>query len=225
MNATTQVGTGPVRRIPMWVKVSYTAFMCVLVPFYWYTYGLTNFLYFCDLALLLTLVALWLENPLLASIAAVEIFRPGTLWVADFITELCGGRITGMTAYMFKSSTSLFARALSGYHGWLPVLLVWAVSRLGYDRRAFGVWTVLAWALMLVSYFCLPAPPAPAATPNLPVNVNYVYGPNNQQPQTWMAPGLYFVLVMIGFPLLLFLPAHWMLLKLFGQGGGRQERG
>jgi hypothetical protein len=220
MNATTPVGPGPVGRIPMWVKVSYTAFMCVLVPFYWSAYGPTNFLYFCDLALLLTLVALWLENPLLASIAAVEILLPGTLWVADFITELCGGRITGMTAYMFKSSTLPFARALSGYHGWLPVLLVWVVSQLGYDRRALGVWTVLAWALMLVSYFCLPAPPAPAATPNLPVNVNYVYGPNAQESQTWMVPGLYLVLVMIGFPLLLFLPAHWILLKLFGQGEG-----
>jgi hypothetical protein len=122
MNATTQVGTGPVRRIPMWVKVSYTAFMCVLVPFYWYSYGPTNFLYFCDLALLLTLVALWLENPLLASIAAVEILLPGSVWVADFIAELCGGRITGMAAYMFKTSTPLFARALSGYHGGLLLL-------------------------------------------------------------------------------------------------------
>jgi hypothetical protein len=91
------------------------------------------------------------------------------------------------------------------------------LSRLGYDRRAFLIWTVLAWALMLVSYFCLPAPPAPADTPNLPVNVNYVFGLNDQQPQTWMAPGLYFVLVMIAYPLLLFLPAHGILLKLFGQ--------
>jgi hypothetical protein len=32
-----------------------------------------------------------------------------------------------------------------------------------------------------------------------------------------MAPGLYFVLVMIAYPLLLFLPAHGILLKLFGQ--------
>src|SRR5216683_682469 len=60
--------------------------------------------------------------------------------------------------------------------------------------------------------------PAPAATPNLPVNVNYVFGPNDQQPQTWMAPGFYFVLAMIVFPPVLFLPAHGILLKLFSQG-------
>lgn len=58
------------------VKVIYTAFVGVLVPFYWHAYGLTNFLYFCDPALLLTLVALWLESPLLANIAAVEILLP-----------------------------------------------------------------------------------------------------------------------------------------------------
>ena len=36
--------------------------MCVLVPFYWDTYGPSNFLYFCDVALFLTLGALWLES-------------------------------------------------------------------------------------------------------------------------------------------------------------------
>ena len=40
-----------------------------------------------------------------------------------------------------------------------------------------------------------------------------------------MAPDLYFLLVMIGFPLLLFLPAHWILLKLFGQDVGVKRRG
>jgi len=33
-------------RIPLWVKILYTGFMCVLVPYYWHDYGPTNFLYF-----------------------------------------------------------------------------------------------------------------------------------------------------------------------------------
>ena len=57
-------GNGSIRPVPLWVKVGYTAFLCVLVPYYWRTYGPTNFLYFCDTALLLTLAALWLEMPL-----------------------------------------------------------------------------------------------------------------------------------------------------------------
>ncbi|TXN54614.1 hypothetical protein FV230_28910, partial [Methylobacterium sp. WL6] len=51
-------------RIPMPVKLAYTAFVAVLVPTYLSSYGPTNFLYFCDQSLLLTLVGIWLESPL-----------------------------------------------------------------------------------------------------------------------------------------------------------------
>lgn len=47
--------------------------MAVLIPVYWKTYGPTNFLYFCDIALIMTLFALWLESALLVSAAAVGI--------------------------------------------------------------------------------------------------------------------------------------------------------
>ena len=53
-------------QIPLTVKILYTLFVCILVPTYWRRYGLANFLWFSDLALLLTMVALWLENRLLA---------------------------------------------------------------------------------------------------------------------------------------------------------------
>ena len=41
--------------IPRWLKIAYTAFMAVLIPVYWWHYGLSNFLFFCDVALLLVL--------------------------------------------------------------------------------------------------------------------------------------------------------------------------
>ena len=50
--------------------------MAVLVPVYWYYYGPTNFLYFCDVALFLTLAGIWLESPLLVSMCAVGIVAP-----------------------------------------------------------------------------------------------------------------------------------------------------
>ena len=53
--------------------------------------------------------------------------------------------------------------------------------RLGYDRHAFWAWTVLAWVLLLVCYFLMPAPPAPTGNPNLPVNINYVYGLSDER--------------------------------------------
>ena len=49
-------------RIPIALKLAYTAFLAVLVPVYWRNYGPTNFLYFCDVALFLTLVGIWTEN-------------------------------------------------------------------------------------------------------------------------------------------------------------------
>src|SRR3954471_16252212 len=127
-------------RLPPWLKLGYSAFMAVLVPVYWHYYGPTNFLYFCDIALFLTLAGIWLENPLLVSMCAVGILAPQVLWVADFLTNLFGMPLLGMTDYMFNAQSSRFLRGLSLFHGWLPFLLVYLVWKLGYDpARASGL--------------------------------------------------------------------------------------
>ena len=112
-------------RIPLSLKLAYSAFMAVLVPVYLTQYGPTNFLYFCDIALILTLVGIWAESALLVSVCAVGLLAPQTLWVVDFAAEAAGTPLTGMTAYMFNRETSPFLRGLSLFHGWLPFLLVW----------------------------------------------------------------------------------------------------
>ena len=132
--------------------------MAVLVPVYWYHYGLTNFLYFCDIALFLTLAGLWLEAPLPLSMAAVGILVTQTVWCVDFIGCLFGFPITGSTLYMFHEHKPLYLRLLSSFHGWLPFFLLWLVHRLGYDRRALVAWTVLAWIVLTISYVWLPVP-------------------------------------------------------------------
>ena len=82
----------------MWLKLAYTTFVCVLVPYYWVTYTPWNFLYFCDIALLVTLAALWLESPFLVSTQAVGILLPQALWVVDFAARFVAGvHVTGMT--------------------------------------------------------------------------------------------------------------------------------
>jgi hypothetical protein len=196
-------------RIPLWLKLAYTAFMAVLVPVYLYYYGPTNFLYFCDVALMITLVGIWIESPLLISTCAVGIIASQTLWVIDFLSNLFGHPLTGLTDYMFAGDHSLFLRGLSFFHGWLPFLLVYLVWRLGYDRRALPAWTVLAWVLVLISFFFMPAPrPDPGLTP---VNIDYVWGLSDTEPQHWMAPGLWIIGLMILLPLLLYVPVHFML--------------
>ena len=208
---TDAVAAHPANRVPPWLKFAYTAFMIVLVPVYWHYYGPTNFLYFCDVALFLTLIGLWLDNPLLISMCAVGILAPQTLWVIDFAFGLVGITLVGMTAYMFKHENSLFLRGLSLFHGWLPFLLVYLVWRLGYDRRAFLAWTALAWALLLVCFFFMP-PPNPNAG-LIPVNINYVWGPSDDAPQPWVPPHVWLAGLMIGMPLLLFLPVHILLTR------------
>jgi len=199
-------------RIPLWTKLAFTTFMVVLVPVYWAKYGPTNFLYFCDLALFLTLAAMWLENRLFASMAAVGILLPQiVLWCGDFAAHLIGLKFIGMTDYMFDENHSLFLRGLSFFHGWLPFLLWFLVARLGYDRRALFAWTGLAWMAMLTSYFFLPAPGAKLANPLAPVNIDYVYGFSDTAAQTWMPGWAWLVFLMVALPMLIYFPTHlWL---------------
>jgi hypothetical protein len=203
--------------IPLWLKVTYTAFLAVLIPVYWVNYGPTNFLYFCDVALLIMLYAVWAESRQAASIAAVGILVPQAFWCLDFGAQLVrlitGAEHSGMTAYMFDESKPLFLRGLSLFHGWLPFLLIFLVTRLGYDARALKKWTGIAWSLCLFAFFALPPAGAKLADPNTPVNVNYVFGLDDTQAQPWMPSGVYLVVWMLALFTLVFLPTHLVLKK------------
>lgn len=205
-SCTAPVGQPAERRLPLAVKIGFSAFMAVLVPVYWVNYGPTNFLYFCDVALFLTLAAVWTESALLASLAAVGIVLPQLVWMADFLAGLGGMKLLGMTAYMFDEKRSLFLRGLSLFHGWLPLLLIFLVKRLGYDKRALPTWWALAWALIVFCYTCMPGP-----TPNPsrePVNINYVHGMSDTEAQSWMPPLAWLATLMAGLPALLYFPTH-----------------
>jgi hypothetical protein len=197
-------------RLPLAFKLAYTAFMAVLIPVYWYYYGPTNFLYFCDMALIISLVGIWLESPLLISMCAVGILIPQAYWVIDFGANLFGVSLTGMTNYMFNPNTSLFLRGLSLFHGWLPFMLVYLVWKLGYDRRALPAWTALAFVLLLVCFFLMPPPrPDPGLTP---VNINYVWGMSDLAAQTWVPPYVWLAGVMIGLTAV-FVATHFLLVR------------
>jgi hypothetical protein len=199
-------------RVPLPLKAAYTAFMATLIPVYWYYYGPTNFIYFCDVALILTLVAIWPENAFLVSMCAVGIIVPQALWVADFCANAAGFPLLGMTDYMFDSNRSLFLRLLSSFHGWLPFLLLFLVWKVGYDRRAFWSWTALAWVLLFVSFYLLP-PPGPHAG-LAPVNVNYVWGMRDDAAQTFVPPYVWFAGQLIGLPLVAYAPTHFVLARI-----------
>jgi hypothetical protein len=184
--------------------------MAVLIPVYLKNYGPTNFLYFCDIAAILTVFAIWMESPLLLSAALVGIFLPQLLWVVDFCVELCGGHLTRLTGYMFDPALPLFLRFLSFFHFWLPFLLVLLVWYVGYDRRGVILWTAVTWVTLTICYVYMPpASPSVDRDPSMPVNINYVFNiQGSEGPQTWMDPDLYFAFYLFALVLGIYVPTH-----------------
>lgn len=193
------------RRLPLAPKVITSLAVAIVVPVYSWHYGIVNFLWGSDIALFLALAALWWERPLLASIAAVGVLIPEAFWNLDFFSHLLVGRdVFGLnaTGYMFDPERPLYLRALSLFHVVLPWLIVWLLYRLGYDRRAVWLQTALAWCVLPVSYFLTD----PAR------NINWVFG-FGSEPQTWMPGPLYLLLLMALFPVVVYLPTHWLLAR------------
>ncbi|MGI8891878.1 MAG: membrane-associated protein [Bacteroidia bacterium] len=190
---------------PLWIKISYTLFVFILVPVYWKNWGPANFLWFSDVALFGTLLALWMESSLIASMMGVAVLFPEVAWNISYFTRLLTGKnIFSLTDYMFDSSRSLFLRALSLFHVIIPVLIIWLIAELGFDNRSLFYQIILGWAVLLASYF-LSDPKE---------NVNWVFGPGSS-PQNKIHPLLYLLLVMIAFPLVLYLPTYLFLRFLF----------
>lgn len=194
--------------IPFWLKIAYTLFVCSLVPIYWRQYGPANFLWFSDIALLVMVPALWLESPLLISMMALAVVLPELAWNVDYFVRLAtGASLIGLTSYMFDASIPRFIRSLSLFHVALPVLLIWMLHRLGYDHRALCWQTLVAAVVLPLSYFFS----------NPRENINWVYG-FGERPQTLVAEPLFVFFLMLGFPLVIYLPMHLLFVKVFGVG-------
>lgn len=183
---------------PLWLKIAFTLFVSMLVVVYWFKYGWANFLWFSDIALFLTVPALWLESSLLASMTALSVTLLEVAWNIDFFCKLGTGRhFLGLSKYMFDGSIPLSVRALSLFHIALPPLLVWMVYRLGYNERALPAQTVLACVVLLVTYwFTKPSE-----------NINWVRGIGDR-PQTAIPAPVYLLLQIIVLTVLIYLPTH-----------------
>ena len=191
--------------IPLWIKLVYTVFACITVVIYARQWGWANFLWFSDIALVLTVPALWLESALLASMMTLAVLLPEAFWNITLFTRLITGRrLGGLTDYMFDRGRPLYLRALSLFHVFLPPLLVWMVVRLGYAPAALWAQTLLAWMVLLLCYWITDPKD----------NINSVFGPG-AGPQHRIAPPAYLALVMLFFPLAVYLPTHLLLRHLF----------
>jgi hypothetical protein len=179
----------------------------VTVAVYAVKYPLWNFLWGSDLALVATVPALWLESSLLASMLLVGVLLPEFVWNAAFFGRLfTGKRMFGLTDYMFDPAKPRYLRAISLFHVFLPLLLLWMVARLGYDSDALIWQSLAAWVVLPLTYWLV--------DPKVE-NVNWVFG-WTAEPQKRMPPLAYLGVVMVSFPAVIYFPTHLVLRIVFG---------
>jgi len=140
---------------------------------------------------------------------AISVVFFEALWNLDFFFRLATGKsLIGLSAYMFDPGIPLFIRGLSSFHIVLPLLLLWMLHRLGYDHRAFLWQTIVALLVLPLSY----------RVSNAQENVNWVYGLGENRQRILPAP-LFLILLMLLFPLAVYLPTHLLFARIFRVAG------
>ena len=189
-------------RIPLWVKLVYLGWFVVWLPTYWTQHGPANLLWLCDIANIVVALALVLESPLLVSSQAVGVLLIQAAWIIDFFCRLLFGiHPIGGTEYMFDTGQALWLRAMSLFHLFVPILLIWALLRLGYHRYGWRIESALCWVVLPLSFVA--APPA--------ANLNWLWAPFGIE-QTWLSPAGYLLFCLVAYPTIIFWPSHRLLL-------------
>jgi hypothetical protein len=184
-------------RIPLWLKLIWTVCLLAWIPIYWRQYGLQNFLFFCDLGNFFIAAGLWLESPLIFSMQACGLLLFQTLFTIDLVGAFAfGHHLIGGTEYMFDPHISLAIRLLSLFHVVTPLLLLWAIWKLGYDSRGWKFQTLLTWIVVPINYFWRPE-----------YDVNWARGLFFREQHT--VPGfLYLLIYFIAVPAMVYYPTH-----------------
>ena len=195
---TTSTSAFPVLR---WVGLVWTV---VWLPSYIRYWGWGNLVHLCDVAVILGCSGLWWGSSLLVSSQAVASLAAGIFWSIDIGWRLVTGRfLIGGTQYMLDTRVPLWARLLSSFHVALPLALLWAMKKIGYDRRALALQAAIAAGLFIVARFLPPA-----------LNVNYAY----QDPllhRSWGPAPVHLAVIFVGAVALLYWPTHLFLSWMF----------
>jgi hypothetical protein len=142
---------------PSWVRWVSLVWLAVWVPSYAVYWGWANFLHLCDVAVFLTCFGFAYNNALLLSSQAVSSLVGDLLWCLDAGWRwFVGKHLTAGTEYMWDARFPLWVRLLSLFHVVLPVLLLVALRRAGYDHRALRLQSCIAAALLVASRFLGP---------------------------------------------------------------------
>lgn len=203
------------RGIPLWIKIAALVWVAAWLPIYAVYYPWANFLHLSDIAILLTTIGLWTSSSLLISSQAVSVLIGETLWCVDVLwTVASGHHLIGGTQYMWDSHYPLWLRLMSLYHFVLPVLLVWAVARLGYNRRGLRLQAIIGAAALVGGRLW----------GGVKHNVNFAF----RDPifhRSWGPAPVHLLMMYAGMIILVYLPTHWLLAGLFDRPGPASKGG
>jgi hypothetical protein len=187
-------------RVPLWLKIVWTAWVVVWAPVYSKQYGPQNFLFYCDIGNVLICLGLWLESVLIFSWSACGLLLFQSLFTFDLVCALITGHhFPGGTEYMFDPGLSLFVRLLSLFHIVTPPLLLWAIWRLGYDPRGWKLQTLETWIVVPINYFWHPEK-----------DVNWARGLFFHE-QHMISGWIYLLIYLTAVPLFVYFPTHLFL--------------
>jgi hypothetical protein len=116
-------------------------------------YGIWNILWLCEVGNVLLPTALWLESRFLLSALLVGLLMVDLGWGLDLLVAMIAGfHPLGATTNMFDSGIPLPVRLGSLFHLAVPAVLLFAVKRLGYDRRGLLLQATLTAIVLLASF-------------------------------------------------------------------------
>jgi hypothetical protein len=198
----------PTFPILRWVAL---AWILIWLPACILVWGWPNLLHLCDIAVIFACAGFWLGSSLLLSGQTVSLLAPGVLWSADAGWRLFTGRyLVGGTEYMWDVHYPLWVRLLSLFHIGLPIVLLYALGKTGYDRRALAAQSAIAAGLLAISRFWPPQ-----------TNLNYAY----QDPlfhRAWGIAPFHLGITLAVLIAVLYIPADLLLRRCFPAPGESQ---
>ncbi len=192
------------QKFPDWLRWSALFWLVAWFVVYWRIWGPANFLHLCDIAVVLTCLSLWTNNVLLISSQAVSSLMVDLAWALDAgWTLLFRRHLIGGTEYLFDAHYPLWARLISLFHMVLPVLLIWALYRAGYDRRGWLLQSAIAAIALISARFAAPSE-----------NINFAF----RDPffhRAWGPAPIHLALSILFLAIVVYLPTHLILRRLF----------
>lgn len=179
--------------------LGFAAFFLLWLTSYTIQYPLSNFLWTCNVAFILSAISVFVTRDSLGlSVALCLVVVPDILWVLDVICRaVLGQHLIGGTEYIFDSSLPWLVRCASFEHAVLVPFLIYMLRRRGYDTRALLACAIVLPTVYYVTY--LVSDPA--------LHTNWIWGLFASR-QGWMPSALYPAVAALVFLLVFATPVH-----------------